>query len=124
VTNVCGEVQRLKAALKTMGTKPDLEIIGLLSKEMGVNIGIWSPDKVFEEIRKTVRGYNIPLPVIAAGGAAQTVAVNGRVPVHSRPDMVWSARDTLFTSGSLGRYSKMLGSVLEAPGALYRSDTL
>ena len=28
VTNVTGEVQQLKRALKTMGTKPDLEIFG------------------------------------------------------------------------------------------------
>ena len=120
VTNVCGEVQRLKTAIKTMGTKPDLEIMGLLSKEIGINIGIWSPDKMFEEIRKTVHGYNIPLPVVASGGAAQTAPVNGHVPGHSRPDLIWSAGDTLFTSGSLGRYSKMLSSVLEAPGALYQ----
>ena len=120
VTNVCGEVQRLKAALKIMGTKPDLEIMGLLSKEMGVNIGIWSPDKVFDEIRKTVHGYNISLPVLAAGGAAQTMPVNGRVQYQTRPDLVQSANDTLFTSGYLGRYSKTLNSVLEAPGKLYQ----
>ena len=118
VTNVCGEVQRLKAGPKFMGAKPDLEIIGLLAKEMGENIGIWLPDKVFEEIRKTVRGYNIPLPVIASGGAAQTGPVNGRVPASSRPDLIQSSRDTLFTSGSLGRYSKMLNSVLEAPARI------
>ena len=85
-----------------MGTKPDLEIIGLIAKEMGVNIGVWSPDKVFEEIRRTVHGYNIPLPMIATGGAAQTTPVNGRVPVTARPDLIQSARDTLFTSGSFG----------------------
>ena len=28
VTNVCGEVQRLKRAISTIGAKPDLEIIG------------------------------------------------------------------------------------------------
>ncbi len=33
---------------------------------------------------------------------------------------VRSAGDTLFTSGSLGRYSRMLNSVLEHPGELYR----
>jgi len=119
VTNVCGEVQKLKAGIQVMGTKPDLEILGLLSKEMGVNLGIWSPDKVFEEIRKNVRGYNIPLPIVATGGAAQTAPVNGRVPVSSRPELIQSARDTLFTSGTLGRYSKTLNSVLEAPGGLY-----
>src|SRR5581483_2149427 len=36
VTNVCGEVQRLRSAVKIMGAKPDLEIMGLLAKEMGV----------------------------------------------------------------------------------------
>ena len=36
VTNVCGEVQRLKRAISTIGAKPDLEIIGLIAKEMGL----------------------------------------------------------------------------------------
>jgi NADH-quinone oxidoreductase subunit G len=119
VSNVCGEVQRLRAGLKVMGTKSDLEIMGLLSKEMGVNIGIWSAEKIFEEIRKNVRGYNIPLPIVATGGAAQTSPVNGHVPASTRPELIQSARDTLFTSGSLGRYSKKLNSVVEAPGELY-----
>ena len=120
VTNVCGEVQKLKSALKVMGTKPDLEIMGLLAKEMGENIGIWTSEKQFEEIRRSVHGYNVPLPVIASGGAAQTAPVNGRVTFHTRPELVQSARDTLFTSGSLGRYSKTLNSVLEAPGSLFK----
>jgi NADH-quinone oxidoreductase subunit G len=49
----------------------------------------------------------------------QTAPVNGHVPVSSRPELIQSARDTLFTSGTLGRYSKKLNSTLEAPGALY-----
>jgi NADH-quinone oxidoreductase subunit G len=67
VTNVCGEVQKLKAAIKVMGTKTDLEIIGLIAKEMGINLGIWLPDKVLTEIRSTVRGYDVPLPVLETG---------------------------------------------------------
>ena len=59
VTNVCGEVQRLKQAIKVMGTKTDLEIFGQIAKEMGLNLGIWLPDKVFEEIRKSVHGYEV-----------------------------------------------------------------
>src|SRR5262249_44586846 len=52
VTNVCGEVQRLKKGLQAMGTKPDLEIIGLITKEMGLAAvgGPWLPDQVFAEI--------------------------------------------------------------------------
>lgn len=120
VTNVCGEIQKLKRAAKVMGTKSDLEIIGLIAKEMGKNIGIWTPEKVFDEIRATVNGYNVPLPVLSSGGAAHTAPVNGRVNVTVKPEAIQSANDTLFTSGSLGRYSKLLNSLMEAPGALYK----
>jgi len=120
VTNVCGEVQRLTQTIKVMGTKTDLEICGLIAKEMGLNLGIWLPDKVFDEIRKTVRGYNVPLPVLATGGAAATVPLNGRV--QGLPGVIQSAGDTLFTSGSLSRYSKILNSVMESPGALYGGE--
>jgi NADH-quinone oxidoreductase subunit G len=120
VTNVCGEVQRLKQGPKVMGAKPDLEIMGLLAKEMGLNLGIWTPDKVFEEIRRSVPGYNVPLPIVATGGAAQTSPLNGPVPAHSQPGLIRPSGDTLFTSGTLGRYSKMLNSVMEAPGRLYQ----
>jgi len=120
VTNACGEVQRLKAGPKVMGVKSDLEIVGLIGKEMGLEMGIWSPDKVFEEIRRTVRGYNVALPIVATGGAAPTTPVDGGVSAASRPELIHERGDTLFTSDSLGRYSKVLNSVMEAPGALYK----
>lgn len=120
VTNVTGEVQRLKPGAKVMGAKADLEIMGLIQKEMGLALGIWKSDKVLDEIRKTVRGYNVPLPILTTGGAAPTMPVNGRVPVASRPDLIRSARDTLFTSGTLGRYSHTLNGVIEGPGSVYK----
>ena len=119
VTNVCGEVQKLKAGAKTMGAKPDLEIIGLIAKEMGVVLGIWKHETVFAEIRKSIPAYNVALPVVETGGAAPTSPINGRVPLEPRPDLISSDRNTLFLSGTLGRYSKMLTSVLEYPGKLY-----
>ena len=65
------------------------------------------------EIRKNVRGYDVPLPVLATGGAAQTMAVNGCLPADSRLDLVRSDHNGLFRSGTLGRYSKVLHSVVE-----------
>jgi NADH-quinone oxidoreductase subunit G len=84
VTNVCGEVQRLKKAIEVPGTKPDLEIFRLIAREMGLDLA--------GEVGKERR--------------------------HGLP--VESAGDTLFTSGTLGRYSKMLNAVKEGPGELYR----
>ena len=114
VTNVTGEVQQLRRALKTMGSKPDLDTFGAIAKEMGIRDFLPAKSEtVLQAIRQNVRGYNVPLPVLMTGGAAQTVPVNGRVPVSSRPELIQSARDTLFTSGSLGRYSHSLNSVIE-----------
>jgi NADH-quinone oxidoreductase subunit G len=116
LTNVTGEVQKLKKAINTMGAKPDLEIMGFIAREMGVAaaLGPWTPSAVFEEIRRSVPGYDIALPVIDTGGAVQTAAVNGRVPVAGRPDLVRSAHNGLFTSGTLGRYCNVLSSVVES----------
>jgi NADH-quinone oxidoreductase subunit G len=116
VTNTTGEVQRLTRALNTMGAKPDLEIIGFIAREMGVaaTMGPWLADKVFAEIRKNVRGYEVPAPVLATGGAVQTTPVNGRIDVESRAQLVRSDHNGLFESGTLGRYSKVLNSVLES----------
>jgi len=120
VTNQNGEVQRLKKAADTVGTKSDLAIFGLLARGMGVNLGKADADSVFEEIRKNVHGYNVPLPVIVTGGAAVSNPVNGRVPAAPAPELIDSADNTLFTTGTLTKYSKVLNEVLEAPGGLYR----
>jgi NADH-quinone oxidoreductase subunit G len=120
VTNVCGQVQRLKKGIETVGSKADLAIIGLLARGMGVNLGKVDADAIFAEIAASVPGYNqLPMPVILTGGAVQTHPVNGGVPPSSVPGIISSARDTLFTTGSLTRYSKILNEVLEKPGALY-----
>ena len=118
ITNGTGEIQRLKKAINTMGAKPDLEIMGFLAREMGVApaMGPWVPDVVFELIRKHVRGYDIAIPVIATGGAAQTMPVNGRIGVPSRAELIRSDHNGLFDSGTLGRYSEVLHSVLESHG--------
>jgi hypothetical protein len=56
---------------------------------------------------------------VETGGAAQTVPLNGHLQIQSAPDLVRSARNTLFTSGTLGRYSNMLNKVIESPGTVY-----
>ena len=109
----------MKKAVETLGTKTDLAIIGLLARAMGVSIGASNVDAVFDDIRSNIRGYLVPMPVLMTGGAAATMPVNGRVHASVPDDAIRSAGDTLFTSGTLGRYSKTLNSVMEAPGKLY-----
>ena len=114
VTNTCGEVQRLKRAVQYMGAKPDLEIVGLLAKEMGeaAKMGPWIPDAVFEQIRKSVPGYDLEPALLTLG----SVPLGQFTPMPDGRSPAVSARNNLFTSGTLGRYSKMLNSVLESRG--------
>jgi NADH-quinone oxidoreductase subunit G len=116
VTNVTGEVQKLERAIQTMGAKPDLEIMGFIAREMGAAtvLGPWTPDAVWSEIRQTVRGYAVPNSQVITGGAAQTMPVNGRIAVAERADLIRSDHNGLFKSGTLGRYSKVLNSVMES----------
>jgi NADH-quinone oxidoreductase subunit G len=76
-------------------------------------LGPWVPETVWTEICRTVRGYEIPLPAIAAGGAAQTAPPAIGTGVELRPDLVHSDHNGLFASGTLGRYSRVLNSVVE-----------
>jgi NADH-quinone oxidoreductase subunit G len=89
--------------------------MGLIGREMGVaaQMGPWTPEKVFAEIRSSVRAYNVPLPLIDTGGAAQTMPVNGRISAETKQESIQSQHNSLFTSGTLGRYSEILNSVLE-----------
>lgn len=118
VTNVCGQVQMLKKGIGAMGTKTDLDIFALLAKEMKLDLGPVTPDALLAEIRATVKGYDVVLAMLATGGAAMT-GVNGPVAIDVPVDAIHSANDTMYTSGSISRYSKALTSLMEYPGELY-----
>ena len=116
VTNVTGEVQRLKKAVDTMGAKPDLEIMGFIAREMGAAaaLGPWIPEVVFREIRAHVPGYDVPAAEIAVGAAQTIPRPPGPAGGDRLPHLVRSEHNGLFASGTLGRYSKVLNSVLES----------
>lgn len=118
VTNVCGQVQRLRSAVSVAGAKSDLEIFGLLARRLGFETGTVAWEAVLREIADSVPGYQISAAALMAGAPQQTRPP--REASASRRGRVRSARDTLFTSGTLGRYARILSEVREAPGALYR----
>ena len=78
----------------------------------------FDPFATFDEIQRLVPAYDVPRLDLLAGNdqhlgpAAESGLVQIDTTVHR--DLVLPANDTLFTSGTLGRYSHMLNSVLEA----------
>ena len=99
-----------------MGAKPDLEIMGFIAREMGVAaaLGPWTPDAVFEEIR--AHGARLRYSDAGAGHRRRGADHAGRTAASrvEKPAGAGAFRSQrLFASGTLGRYSKVLNSVLE-----------
>jgi len=122
VTNTSGEIQLLRKAAEVMGTRSDFDLLRILSHQLEkVGIGkafhYKNPAAVFEEIRKAVPGYDVQPAGLLTGGAEPTrvhVARNGPTPYDVPAGLIRSAQDTLFTSGTLGRYCTMMESLQEA----------
>ncbi len=122
VTNTSGEIQLLHKAAEVMGPRSDFDLLRILSHQLeklglGKAFHYKSPAAVFEEIRKAVPGYDVQPAGLLTGGAEPThmhLAKNGHGAYDVPVGLIRSAQDTLFTSGSLGRFCTMMESLPEA----------
>jgi NADH-quinone oxidoreductase subunit G len=122
VTNTAGEVQLLRKAADVMGPRDDFDILRILSHQLaqlglGHAIHLRTPEATFEEIRRTVNGYGVSVTNLLAGGAepsAPSLPLDGLAPYDVPLGAIFSSQDTLFTSGTLGRYCTMINSLPEA----------
>ena len=113
VTNTCGQVQRLRRALDPGEVRTDFDILRLLSHAWGQPLHYHSPEAVFEEIRQHVPGYQISTAALLAGQAVPTAPPGGQPAVDAPSGLIFSSDDSLFTSGTLGRYSQALNIIEE-----------
>jgi NADH-quinone oxidoreductase subunit G len=122
MTNTAGEVQLVRKGGDVMGTRSDFDILRILSHQLaqqglGQAIRLRTPEAAFDEIRQTVAGYNISQAALLLGEAERTSPIstaNGSAKFDVPVGSIFSAHDTLFTSGSLGRYCTTILSLPEA----------
>jgi NADH-quinone oxidoreductase subunit G len=122
VTNTAGEVQLVRKGGDVMGTRSDFDILRILSHQLaaqglGQAIRLRTPAAAFDEIRQSVAGYNFSMTTLTLGEAERTSPVsmaNGNAKFDVPVGAIFSAHDTLFTSGTLGRYCSTIQSLPEA----------
>jgi len=122
VTNTSGEIQLLRKGAEVMGPRSDFDLLRILSHQLekqglGKAFHYKTVGAVFEEIRKAVPSYNVPLAGLLTGGAEATraqFARNGHAPYDVPIGLIRSANDNLFTSGTLSRWCTMMESLPEA----------
>jgi NADH-quinone oxidoreductase subunit G len=89
--------------------------VWLTAHHLEPKLSPFDPFAIFDEIQRLVAAYDVPRLDLLAGNdqhlRSQLVQIAN---AGARRDLVLPSNDTLFTSGTLGRYSRMLGSVMEA----------
>ena len=69
---------------------------------------------ILDEIQRLVPGYDVSRMNLLAGNSQHTSLAKAGPGVEHRPESIAPANDTLFSSGTLGRYSRALKSVMES----------
>jgi len=73
----------------------------------------FDPMAIFDEIQRLVPGYDVSRINLLAGNDQHTsLAGTGHLPSQN-PELISPANDNLFSSGTLGRYSRALNAVME-----------
>jgi NADH-quinone oxidoreductase subunit G len=92
----------------------DRHAVWLALRNLEPKLSPFDPEALLDEIQRLVPGYNFSRLNLFAGSDVHTFAPeNSSVVQPSSPESVVPANDTLFTSGTLGRYSNTLNSVIE-----------
>ena len=128
-TNTCGDLQIVKKAGEITGTKSDFEMIVRIADAMGADVRKLVPfgggtrsdmgqsrgaqSGEADEIQRLVPGYGVSRLNLLAGEDQHTSLPAGVSGVAQNPELIVPANDGLFSSGTLGRYSRALNSVME-----------
>jgi NADH-quinone oxidoreductase subunit G len=92
----------------------DRHLIWLAARNLEPKLSPFDPEALLDEIQRLVPGYNVSRLQLFAGGDVHTLAPeHSSIAQPSSPESIVPANDTLFTSGTLGRYSNVLNSVIE-----------
>ena len=74
----------------------------------------FDPTAILDEIQRLVPGYDVSRMNLLAGNSEHTSLEKAGPGVAHRPESIAPANDDLFTSGTLGRYSRALKAVMES----------
>ncbi|MGA9545103.1 MAG: molybdopterin-dependent oxidoreductase [Candidatus Sulfotelmatobacter sp.] len=74
----------------------------------------FDPTAILDEIQRLVPGYDLSRMNLLAGNSQHTSLTEAGPGVAHRTESIAPANDTLFSSGTLGRYSRALKSVMES----------
>ena len=96
----------------------DRHAVWLAAHNLEPKVSPFDPMAILDEIQRLVPGYDVSRLNLLGGNEEHTQLVQIRsASPQGHPELVLPSNDTLFTSGTLGRYSNTLNSVMERRNA-------
>jgi NADH-quinone oxidoreductase subunit G len=92
----------------------DRHAVWLEMQNLETKLSPLDPMAILDEIQRLVPGYDVSRLNLLAGNSEHTALTNSGAGAAHNPESISPAHDTLFTSGTLGRYSRTLKSVMES----------
>jgi NADH-quinone oxidoreductase subunit G len=90
----------------------DQHAVWLTANNLEPKLSPFDPFAILDEIQRLVPGYNLlRLQLLSGNDQHLQPAASGLVQIGNRRDLVLPANNSLFTSGTLGRYSAMLSDL-------------
>jgi len=112
----------LHKGAEVMGPRTDFDLLRILSHQLekmglGKAFHYKTPAAGLKKFARRLADTNVQPAGLLTGGAEATrveFARNGHAPYDVPVGLIHSAKDTLFTSGTLGRFCTMMESLPEA----------
>ncbi len=92
----------------------DRHVVWLEAHGLEPKMSPFDPMAILDEIQRLVPGYDFSRINVLSGNDEHTTLTQSGPGAMQDPALIVPANDTLFTSGTLGRYSKALNSVMES----------
>jgi NADH-quinone oxidoreductase subunit G len=92
----------------------DRHAVWLEAHALEPKLSPFDPTAILDEIQRLVPGYDVSRMNLLAGNSQHTSLAKAGPGVAHRPEAIAPANDDLFSSGTLGRYSRALKSVVES----------
>jgi NADH-quinone oxidoreductase subunit G len=91
----------------------DRHAVWLEARGLEPKMSPFDPTAILDEIQRLVPGYDVSRLNLLAGNSQHTSLAQVGPAVAHRAESIAPVNDDLFSSGTLGRYSRALNSVIE-----------
>ncbi|HYM08936.1 MAG TPA: NADH-quinone oxidoreductase subunit NuoG [Terriglobales bacterium] len=108
-----GEAADMGQSRGAQSGEADRHAVWLEAHGLEPKMSPFDPMAILDEIQRLVPGYEVSRMNLLAGNDQHTTLVGSAPGMAQNPELIAPAHDNLFSSGTLGRYSRTLNSVME-----------